>query len=133
PIYRPTAAARPPFDEVVGKNCGTLRQSFGQQSKGRGVFAATGYGSQKGRVHLLSSEGGTRRRCCDLAADCGRVGVASSTWLCPPPNFYPSLIIVRDQERSTPAQKDVSHGPEPGKSHSRTRLRDLGRAWLCPR
>jgi hypothetical protein len=36
--------------------------------------------------------------------------------------FYPSLIMVRDQECSIISQKDLSHGPEPGKPHSRTRL-----------
>src|SRR5947199_4490685 len=41
--------------------------------------------------------------------------------------------MLRDEEGSTVSQQDVSHGSEPGKAHSRARLRDLGRTWLRAR
>jgi hypothetical protein len=47
--------------------------------------------------------------------------------------FYASFIMLRHQERSVKAQKDSPHGPEPEKTHSRARLPDLDRTWLCAR
>src|SRR6516225_12503 len=35
--------------------------------------------------------------------------------------------------KKAPSSKDVSHGSERGKPHSRTRLRDLDRTWLRAR
>src|SRR6266480_4923134 len=41
--------------------------------------------------------------------------------------------MLRDQEGSIISNQDLSHGPQPRKPHSRARLRDLGRTWLCAR
>jgi hypothetical protein len=47
------------------------------------------------------------------------------------------LSFVNDAERSrvlhTSLKQDLSHGSEPGKPHSRARLRDLDLAWLRTR
>jgi hypothetical protein len=47
--------------------------------------------------------------------------------------IYPPLTRLRDQEGSIISNQELSHGSRPRKSHSRARLRDLGRIWLCPR
>src|SRR6266568_91007 len=44
--------------------------------------------------------------------------------------IYLSLTMLRDQGLHTSLKQDLSHGSEPGKPHSRARLRDLDLAWL---
>src|SRR6266516_5621979 len=41
--------------------------------------------------------------------------------------------MLGDQEGSIITQQDVSYGSEHRKPHSRARLRDLERKWLCAR
>jgi hypothetical protein len=36
--------------------------------------------------------------------------------------FDPETLVILETASPSSAQKDVSHGPEPGKPHSRTRL-----------
>jgi hypothetical protein len=71
--------------------------------------------------------GGTFLSDCFRSLGGGRVSRAGvpakePSSLCLMPKIYPSLFMVRDQERSIIGPKDVSHGPELGKPHSRTRL-----------
>src|SRR5262245_60715996 len=47
--------------------------------------------------------------------------------------IYPPLTMLGDQEGSIVSNQDLSHGPQPRKPHSRARLRDLDRTWLCAR
>src|SRR4029077_14397506 len=47
---------------------------------------------------------------------------------------YLSLTVLRDQGRSIYIiRRELAHGSEPGKPHSRARLRDLDLAWLRTR